>query len=332
MSNVTLGPSAELGLQIYEGSHVYFSKINKQGGINNRKVKIISLNDGYEPLNTIKNTKKFILQDKVFALFGYVGTPTSFSILPLIEKSDIPYLMPFTGAEFLRNHKNVYNYRPSYYDEAFEQINFLVNKKNITKIGLLIQADEFGLSVEQGLLKALSHYNLQPIITTRFQRNTKGIDKALYKLKSKDVEAVALVGTYKPLSNLINLAHKQNFKPYFTSVSFVSSSTLFNNINSNTRVLVTEVLPHPEKCKQKICKQFKIDMKNAGYKETSQVQFEGYLNAYIFHKAANKCHPILTRSCLLKSLRTFDLNKLGFEIHKSETSTNHLKTIYFSFQ
>ena len=76
MSNVTLGPSAELGLQIYQGYNVYFSKINKQGGINNRKVKIIALNDGYEPLNTVKNTKKFILQDKVFALFGYLGTPT----------------------------------------------------------------------------------------------------------------------------------------------------------------------------------------------------------------------------------------------------------------
>jgi len=332
MSNVTLGPSAELGLQIYQGSNVYFSKINKQGGINNRKVKIIALNDGYEPLNTIKNTKKFILQDKVFALFGYVGTPTSFSILPLIEKSDIPYLMPFTGAEFLRNHKNVYNYRPSYYNEASEQINFLVNKKNITKIGLLIQADEFGLSVEQGLLKALSDYNLQPIITTRFQRNTKDIEKALYKLKSKDVEAVALVGTYKPLSNLINLAHENNFKPYFTSVSFVSSSTLFDSINTPNNVLVTEVLPNPKKCKRPICQQFNLDMKNAGYRETSQIQFEGYLNAYLFHKAANECHSFLTRNCLLTSLRAFDLNKLGFEINKSKTSANHLKTIYFSFQ
>lgn len=329
MSNVTLGPSAELGLQIYQGSNVYFSKINKQGGINNRKVKIIALNDGYEPLNTIKNTKKFILQDKVFALFGYVGTPTSFSILPLIEKSDIPYLMPFTGAEFLRNHKNVYNYRPSYYDEASEQINYLVNKKKITKIGLLIQADEFGLSVEQGLLKALSDHNLKPIVTTRFQRNTKDIEKALYKLKNKDVEAVALVGTYKPLSNLINLANEQEFKPYFTSVSFVSSSTLFNNIHKKTKILVTEVLPNPTKCALTICKQFNLDMKLAGYKETSQIQFEGYLNAYIFHAAVNKCKADLTRSCLLKSLKAIDLSLLGFEKRKT---SNPLKTIYFSFQ
>ena len=93
MSNITLGPSAELG------------------GIHNRKAKVISLNDGYEPLNTIKNTKKLILNDKVFTLFGYLGTPNSFSILPLIEKANIPYLMPFTGAEFLRNHKNIFYYR-----------------------------------------------------------------------------------------------------------------------------------------------------------------------------------------------------------------------------
>ena len=111
MSNITLGPSAELGLQIFQGSNVYFTKLNKLGGIHNRKAKVISLNDGYEPLNTIKNTKKLILNDKVFTLFGYLGTPNSFSILPLIEKANIPYLMPFTGAEFLRNHKNIFYYR-----------------------------------------------------------------------------------------------------------------------------------------------------------------------------------------------------------------------------
>jgi len=329
MSNVTLGPSAELGLQIFQGSNVYFSKINKQGGINNRKIKVINLNDGYEPLNTIKNTKQFILKNKVFALFGYVGTPTSFSILPLIEKSNIPYLMPFTGAEFLRNHKNVFNYRPSYYDEALAQIEFLVNKKKITKIGLLIQADEFGLSVEQGLLKALSKYNLEPVVTTRFQRNTKDIEKALYKLKRSDVSAVALVGTYKPLSNLINLAHKNNFKPYFTSVSFVSSRSLFNNLMQKTDVIVTEVLPEPRNCKSPICRQFNLDMEAAAYEETSHIQFEGYLNAYLFHQAANECSANLTRSCLLKSLKAFDLNLLGLEVNKT---SNHLKTIYFSSQ
>jgi len=332
MSNVTLGPSAELGLQIFQGSNVYFSKINKQGGINNRKIKIIALNDGYEPLNTIKNTKQLILQDNVFALFGYVGTPTSFSILPLIEKSNIPYLMPFTGAEFLRSHKNVYNYRPSYYDEATEQINFLVNNKKITKIGLLIQADEFGLSVEQGLLKALSNHNLKPVVTTRFQRNTKDIEKALFKLKQNKVEAVALVGTYKPLSNLINLANKQEFKPYFTSVSFVSSSTLFNNIHPKTKVLVTEVLPNPTNCQLDVCIQFNLDMKIAGYKDTSQIQFEGYLNAYLFSAAAKKCNTDLTRTCLLNSLRAFDLTLLGFEQKKADKTSNHLKTIYFSVQ
>ena len=112
----------------------------------------------------------------------------------------------------------------------------------------------------------------------------------------------------------------------------MSSRTLFNNLIVKNNVLVTKVLPNPYTYKLSICQQFSLDMKQAEFIETSQIQFEGYLNAYLFHQVANKCDMNLSRDCLLTNLKALDLNLLGFESHKLNQPSNHLKTIYYSFQ
>jgi len=70
------GPAAELGIQMRNGAKTYFDHINAQGGVHGRKIELITLDDGYEPTRTVPNTKKLIEENKVFALFRYVGTPT----------------------------------------------------------------------------------------------------------------------------------------------------------------------------------------------------------------------------------------------------------------
>ena len=216
MSNALTGPAAQLGIKLKWGSQVYFDKLSQSGGILGRQIKLISLDDGYEPVNTVTSNKTLIDKDKVFALFGYVGTPTFFAILPLIKRSNIPYLMPFTGAEFLRIpvNKNIFNLRASYYQEAQMQIYYLVKTLKIQKIGLLIQADEFGLAVEQGLIKAMNKYNIKPVITTRYRRNTEDINSALNKLKNADVKAVSLSVLTNFLVNLSITHIYKNLKLY----------------------------------------------------------------------------------------------------------------------
>src|ERR1700712_3505166 len=71
------GPAAELGTEMRLGAQLYFTEINKKGGIFGRSIKLTTLDDGYEPDRAAANTRKLIEEEKVFALFGYVGTPTS---------------------------------------------------------------------------------------------------------------------------------------------------------------------------------------------------------------------------------------------------------------
>ncbi|MDE0152124.1 MAG: ABC transporter substrate-binding protein [Bdellovibrionales bacterium] len=116
-NSILFGQSAilsDIGLNMRKGILAAFNEVNQEGGIYGRQLKLISLDDSYEPEKTVENTRQLI--NKVFALIGGVGTPTSRAVLPMISETSIPYIGPFTGAEFLRDkkQKNVINIRASY--------------------------------------------------------------------------------------------------------------------------------------------------------------------------------------------------------------------------
>src|SRR5258708_19166154 len=92
------GAAAQLGIQMRNGMKAYFDYVNEHGGVHGRKIELITLDDGYEPARTVPNTKKLI-DDKVFALIGYVGTPTSVPAIPVFTEAKVPFIRPFTGAE-----------------------------------------------------------------------------------------------------------------------------------------------------------------------------------------------------------------------------------------
>src|ERR1700682_3166542 len=118
------GPAQALGVGMREGILAAFEDTNRTGGINGRKLELKSVDDGYEPEKTIEAVKKILAEDKVFALVGAVGTPTSKAAQPIATDAKVPFIGPFTGAEFLRNPYNRYivNVRASY----FQFIEYLI--------------------------------------------------------------------------------------------------------------------------------------------------------------------------------------------------------------
>ena len=334
MSAALSGPSAELGVQLKQGADAYFKQVNANGGVNGRKIELLALDDQYEPHLTVNNTRHLINNAKVDALFSYVGTPTSSAIQPIIDSHQIPFITPFTGADLLRHKDHIFNLRASYNDEAKVQIDYLVKQKGLTKIAFLIQADEFGLSLQNALTKAMLPYSLKPKAIARFKRNSQDIERALEKLKQSGAQAICLVGTYKPLAHFINLADQQNFKPYFTSVSFVSSNELFARIKQPSKVLVTEVMPKVDGCKQNWCKRFLQSMKQANITKPTRVHLEGYANAFVFYNAAKACMP-LSNECLLQKLQVIkmqlDKSKKNYVELSERVKNNTVFLNHFTF-
>src|SRR4029078_4898490 len=113
-----------------------FAEANKFGGINGRMLELLSIDDGYEPNRSIEVTRKLIEEDKVFALIGHVGTPTSAATQPIAAQAGVPFIGPFTGAEFLRNpfQPNVVNVRASYFQETEEMVERLTKDRGVARI------------------------------------------------------------------------------------------------------------------------------------------------------------------------------------------------------
>jgi ABC-type branched-subunit amino acid transport system substrate-binding protein len=333
MSNALTGPASYIGKGVSRGAAVYFEQLNNAGGINGQQVELISLDDAYEPKNTIKNIKKFIIQEDVLALLNFMGTPSSHAILPILKQSNIPFLMPLTGADFLRTPviNNIFNLRSSYLQEAQAQIEFLIEVKKVSKIALVIQADEFGLAAQRSYEQIFKKYNIVPVITERYKRNTNDIERVLDNLATMPLDTVIFVGTYQPLSYLINLGYEQGIRAYFSTLSFVSSSYLFARLEHPSKVIVSEVIPSPYQCQWRICKKFIRDMKQAGYVDFNKFQLEGYLNAHLFSLVAKQCGTTLTRACLLEEFNSFKYEQNELNISFSPDNHQGLNQVHLSF-
>ena len=172
------GPAQALGQGVREGILAAFDEANRAGDINGRKLELKSVDDGYEPEKTIKATKKMIGEDKVFALVGAVGTPTSKAGQPIATASKVPFIGPFTGAEFLRNPYNRYviNIRSSYFQETEAWIEHLTRNIGITRIAILYQDDAFGLAGLEGV-QAMAKRKMSLVASGAFKRNTTAVNR-----------------------------------------------------------------------------------------------------------------------------------------------------------
>jgi len=124
-----------------------------------------SLDDGYESDRAAANTKKLI-EDGVFLLFGYVGTPTSNASKPIFTAARVPFVGPFTGAESLRNPLNryIFNIRASYYDETDKLVAQLVGQ-TLDRVAVFYQNDDYGKAGLAGVERAMQKRNLKIIAT-----------------------------------------------------------------------------------------------------------------------------------------------------------------------
>ncbi len=332
MTNALTGPASALGIGMKTGAAVYFNKLNASGGVRGRKIRLVSYDDGYEPKNTVEMTNKLIMADKVFALFGYVGTPTASAIVPLINKEKIPFFGPFTGAEFLRNPVNKYmlNVRASYFDETEEQVRYLTSR-GIKKIGILFQNDAYGLAVKGGVIKALGKRGMALSGDGHFERNTTEIDAGLASIRKENPEAVIMVGTYKAMAAFIKKAKAEGFNPVFLNVSFVGTAALVKELGgAGDGVLITQVMPSPADASAPLVKQYRADMRAAGHRELDYTDLEGYVDAMVFAEILAKSGANLTRESFLAAAERLDLNKGGMHFTFTETDHQALKKVYLT--
>jgi branched-chain amino acid transport system substrate-binding protein len=306
------GPASALGQGMRAGIQAAFDEINAGGGVHGRKLKLISRDDGYEPDRAIVETKKLIEEDKVFALIGPVGTPTSAAAQPIATAAKVPFIGAFTGAGFLRNPKldNVINVRASYGAETEAWVKHLTEDLKIKKIAIFYQDDAFGRAGLDGVKAAMGKRGLELAGEATYERNTVAVKTALLTLKRAEPEAVVMVGAYKPCAEFIRLARKLEFNPVFVNISFVGASALAKELGPDGKgVVVSQVVPFPWDTSLKVVADYQAAIKAA----PDFVSLEGYLVGRLAIAALDKMGAQPTREGLIRIIKDtgkFDIGGL----------------------
>ncbi len=275
------GPAAQLGIQFNQGAKLFFDQLNAAGGVGKRMVEIRTLDDGYEPDRCAENTRKLIADD-VFALFGYVGTPTSLAAVPLFNQAKVA---PFTGAESLRQPFNrlVFHVRASYYDETALIVRQLVNL-GVKKIAVFHQNDAYGKAGLDGVNKALAEHKLPLAGAATVERNSVDVAAAVEKLVAAKPDAVVQIAAYGASAAFVRAARKAGFSGTFYNVSFVGTQALADELGKDgAGVVVSQVVPSPYQPSRQITREFLDAIKKAGDKvQPNYSSMEGFLAARIF--------------------------------------------------
>ncbi len=278
------GAAAQLGIQFNAGANVFFDLLNAKGGVSGRSIELLALDDGYEPARCAENTNKFINQD-VFALFGYIGTPTSVAALPLASKASIPFLAPFTGAMSLRDpfNKLVFHLRASYDDETASIVNQL-NTLGLKNVAVFYQNDAYGRAGLDGANKALAALNNKPVALATVERNSVDVSAAINTLLPAKPDAIIQVSAYKSCAAMIRESRKAGYGGQFFNVSFVGTKALSDELGKEAAgIVITQVVPSPFNGAVPIAREFQAAVAAHGKSvNINYSSFEGYLAAKMF--------------------------------------------------
>jgi branched-chain amino acid transport system substrate-binding protein len=305
------GPAAELGKEMKAGAEAYFKTVNDAGGINGRKINLISLDDGYEPDRAKANTQKLINDEKVLALFGYVGTPTSNAALPVFTEAKVPFLGAFTGAQSLREPFNryIFNVRASYFDETEEIVRHLT-QQGVTKISVLYQNDAYGKAGLAGMERAMSKRNLKLAGTATVERNSIDVAAAVASLAKIDAPAVVMISAYRSCAAFVKRTQAAGKSPLFWNVSFVGSKALSQELGEAARgVQISQVVPFPWSGEAKVVREYQRDI--GGEANYSFTSLEGYLAAKVLVMGLKKAGKNLTRESFIDALASSGTTDFG---------------------
>lgn len=311
------GQAAALGEGMQAGLQAYFKRVNAAGGVGGRQIELKSINDGYEPAMCEKATKVLLDGEGVFALVGYVGTPTTKAVIPLAMESQTPLIGPFTGAAATRTpfNKYVVNLRASYAQEMEAVAAYLVDKKGLKKIACLHQNDAFGQSGVDGITAALKRRGIELVAKGQFERNTVAVAGAITEIAAAKPEAIVTVAPYKPTAAFVRgVRGNADLKDTtVTAISFVGTSALLAELgDAGEGVVISQVVPSPMDDATPVVKEYHQDMKAAGFGEKyDYVSLEGYLSAKLLCTVLGKVQGEPTREGFLKALHEAGSIDLG---------------------
>src|SRR3984893_7839971 len=322
------GPSHFLGVETVTGAKAYFNLVNEEGGVNGRKLKLISADDSYDPAKT-QACFDHLMSEKVFALGFFVGTPTAVKYVPMADSAKIPLVGLFTGAQtlYVPLRHWIVNVRASYFDETREQVDGLWETLGYKKTGVIYPEDAFGAAVLEGVKAALKAHGAEPTAVASYQRQTAKVGGAIDTVRAANPQAVVLVGASNKVAPILKQSHAKGWKPLFLTVSFVGTDELISEAGQDAEgVVITQVVPPYYLTDLKGVALYRRALsKYAPSARPNFVSLEGFVDAMVMVEGLKRAGKELTREGLIhgiESIHELDLG-LGPQLKLNYSAKSH---------
>lgn len=302
------GPAAALGAPFAQGARLFFDRLNAGGGVNGRKVELVTLDDGGNPVATLANTQKLLAQG-VFSLFGYYGTPQVTAAYAAIKDGEVIMFAPMSAADEFRGsvYPNIYTMRPGFSEEAAAIMRH-AETLGAKKLAILYAADSESMAALDS-----SERTMQGRANLVAKTPIAEVAKAI----AAQPESVLVIGDARSAAVAIRDLRSKNFRGPIYGYSNTGESLLAEQLGAaGAGVVVVRVVPRSDNLKLAVVRDLHADMLEAKLGKANVYMLEGYIAARVYTEALRRIPKDPTRAKLRKAIEGLDeVSVGGFRVH-----------------
>jgi ABC-type branched-subunit amino acid transport system substrate-binding protein len=342
MSGPFSGANKEFGRGLKTGVEAAFGAVNAAGGVHGRKLRLVALDDGYEPERTRTVIRELVEERKVFGIVNAFGSAPAAVSIPYCMERKILFYAPYTGAPVARKNppdRYVFNFRPSYQEETAAAVRHLLAVRRVAPedIAVFAQEDAFGDAGFQGVVAALAPYKRSEspqILRVGHKRNSADVDEAVARIvkEAPRLKAVVMMATYKAAAHFVEKVRGAGLDLVFTSPSVVDAAQLAEDLvplgpRYTSDVVVTQIVPLPTSHSTAVMKYREALAAYVPGEPPDFVSLEAYLGAAVLVEGLRRAGRDLSTEKLvdaLEGIQGLDLGigtPLGFS--KSDHQASH---------
>ena len=311
-----------------DGALLYFREVNRRGGIHGRKIRLVSLDDLYQPDLAVENTVKLIERHNAFALIHYTWTPIARAAIPVATKYQVPFFAPYTGASDIYKSSSpvVFTVRASFQAEL-EMIVRHVTTLGIRRIAFVRYTSKTGDELQAELQPLLEKYGATLVGTGSMENNSAQPENAIRQLAPVDAQAIVLgVSGSDAVAFVKGYGAATGRRPPYYARSLVGAGQLAEELGDQAfGISVTQLVPNPFKQVVDVSKEYNRLLNSAdttGAKKPDYISFEGFIAAKVLCEALRRAGPALTRAGFLQALSAMKVDLGGFEVKFSPDNRN----------
>lgn len=312
------GPGSALAVPFYKGAKLYFDRLNASGGVSGRKIELVTLDDRANPQLTAENTKK-LLEQGVFSLFGYYGSPQVTAAYPLIKDGDLMLFAPMAGADEFRGamYGNVYSLRPGYAEES-AAIAHHAETLGARKLGILHANDSESLAALDSAQRTMTSIGSNVVVNAAL--GSGSVASSVDKVLAAKPESVLVIADANNAAAAVRDLRAKGFRGPVYGFSNTGESLLAEELGrSGAGVVVVRVVPKSDTAKVPIVRELMGDAQAANAGKPNVYMLEGYIAAHVYAEALRRVQKEPTRAKLRKALEAMeDVSVGGFRVHFAE--------------